>query len=129
MRYLVSVSYYTQSAGWVPVYDIRVNSKTNKVKLIYKASLTQTSGVDWKKTKLTLSTGTPNFGVAAPVLSPWYLQLYVPELYKALQGRAAGVTPMRNTIQSMNDDKKLVRSCCDSLWHSERKEGDQFSSN
>ncbi|HEY5771378.1 MAG TPA: mucoidy inhibitor MuiA family protein, partial [Chitinophagaceae bacterium] len=103
----VSVSYYTQSAGWVPVYDIRVNSKTNKVKLIYKASLTQTSGVDWKKTKLTLSTGTPNFGVAAPVLSPWYLQLYVPELYKALQGRAAGVGVMGNTIQSMNDDAKL----------------------
>lgn len=103
----VSVSYYTQSAGWVPVYDIRVNSKTNKVKLVYKASLTQTSGIDWKKTKLTLSTGTPNFGVAAPVLSPWYLQLYVPELYKSLQGRAAGVNVQRNTIQSMNDDAKL----------------------
>jgi uncharacterized protein (TIGR02231 family) len=103
----ISVSYYTQSAGWVPVYDIRVNSKTNKVKLIYKASLTQTSGVDWKKTKLTLSTGTPNFGVAAPILSPWYLQLYVPELYKALEGRAAGANAMRNTIQSMNDDKRL----------------------
>ena len=103
----ISVSYYTQSAGWVPVYDIRVNSKTNKVKLIYKASLTQTSGMDWKKTKLTLSTGTPNFGVAAPVLTPWYLQLYVPELYKALQGRAAGVGVMGNTIQSMNDENKL----------------------
>jgi len=103
----VSVSYYTQSAGWVPVYDIRVNSKTNKVKLIYKASLTQTSGVDWKKTKLTLSTGTPNFGVAAPVLSPWFLQLYVPELYKALQGKVAGVGLMGNTIQSMNDERRL----------------------
>ena len=63
--------------------------------------------MDWKKTKLTLSTGTPNFGVAAPILSPWYLQLYVPELYKALEGRAAGVNAMRNTIQSMNDDKRL----------------------
>ena len=104
----VSISYYTQHAGWVPVYDIRVNSKTNKVKLIYKASLTQTSGIDWKKTKLTLSTGTPNFGVTAPVLSPWFLQLYVPELYKSLQGRAAGINAQRNTIQSMNDDKALA---------------------
>jgi uncharacterized protein (TIGR02231 family) len=104
----VSISYYTQNAGWIPVYDIRVNSKTNKVKLIYKATLTQTSGIDWKKTKLTLSTGTPNFGVAAPVLSPWYLQLYVPELYKALQGKAAGVNVQRNTIQSMNNDNALA---------------------
>jgi len=103
----VSISYYTRNAGWVPVYDIRVNSKTNKVKLIYKASLTQTSGVDWKKAKLTLSTGTPNFGVTAPVLSPWFLQLYVPELYKDLQGRAAGINAQRNTIQSMNDDNAM----------------------
>lgn len=105
----VNLSYYTNNAGWTPVYDIRVNSKTNKVKLVYKASLTQTSGIDWKKTKLTLSTGTPTFGVTAPVLTPWYLQLYVPELYKALQGRAAGVNvnASRNMIQSMKDDKAL----------------------
>jgi uncharacterized protein (TIGR02231 family) len=75
--------------------------------LVYKASLTQTTGIDWKKTKLTLSTGTPNFGVTAPVLTPWFLQLYVPELYRSLQGRAAGVNAMRNSIQSMNDDKAL----------------------
>jgi uncharacterized protein (TIGR02231 family) len=103
----VSLSYYTTNAGWTPVYDIRVNSKTNKVKMVYKASLTQTTGIDWKKTKLTLSTGTPNFGVAAPVLSPWYLQLYVPELYKSLQGRVPGVNVNRNMIQSMNDEKAL----------------------
>ena len=103
----VSLSYYTHSAGWAPVYDIRVNSKTNKVKLVYKASLTQTTGIDWKKARLTLSTGTPNFGVAAPVLTPWFLQLYVPELYNELQGRAAGINASRNMLQSMRDDKQL----------------------
>jgi uncharacterized protein (TIGR02231 family) len=103
----VSLSYYTHNAGWTPVYDIRVNSKTNKVKLVYKASLTQTTGIDWKKTKLTLSTGTPTFGIAAPVLSPWYLQLYVPGLYNDLQRRAALGNAMRNNIQSYADDKAL----------------------
>lgn len=106
----VSLSYYTNNAGWTPLYDIRVNSKTNKVKLVYKASITQTSGIDWKKTKLTLSTGTPNFGVAAPVLTPWYLQLYVPELYRSLQGRVPGVNINRNVIQSIQDDKQLAES-------------------
>ncbi|MBK8952302.1 MAG: DUF4139 domain-containing protein [Chitinophagaceae bacterium] len=101
------MSYYTNNAGWTAVYDVRVNSKTNKVKLVYKASLTQTTGIDWKKTKLTLSTGTPNFGVAAPVLSPWYLQLYVPGLYNDLQRRAAQGNAMRNTIQSYNNDESL----------------------
>jgi uncharacterized protein (TIGR02231 family) len=103
----VALSYYTNNAGWTPMYDIRVNSKNNKVKLVYKASLTQNTGIDWKKTKLTLSTGTPSFGVAAPVLSAWYLQLYVPELYSALRGKVPAMNSARNTIQSMADDKKL----------------------
>ncbi len=103
----VELSYYTNNAGWTAMYDVRVNSKTNKVKLVYRASLTQTTGIDWKKTKLTLSTGTPNFGVAAPVLSPWYLQLYVPGLYNDLQRRAAQGNAMRNTIQSYNNDESL----------------------
>ncbi len=103
----VELSYYTTNAGWTAIYDIRVNSKTNKVKMVYKASLTQTTGIDWKKTKLTLSTGTPNFGVSAPILTPWYLQLYVPGLYTDLQRRAAQGNATRNMIQSYRDDGVL----------------------
>ncbi len=104
----VEFSYYTAHAGWTAIYDIRVNTKTNKVKMVYKASLTQTTGIDWKNTKLTLSTGTPNFGVNAPVLTPWYLQLYVPGLYTDLQKRAAQGNATRNMIQSYEDDKSLA---------------------
>lgn len=104
----VELSYYTANAGWTAIYDIRVNTKTNKVKMVYKASLTQTTGVDWKNTKLTLSTGTPNFGINAPVLTAWYLQLYVPGLYTDLQKRAAQGNATRNMIQSYEDDKTLA---------------------
>lgn len=103
----VDLSYYTTNAGWTAIYDIRVNSKTNKVKMVYKASLTQTTGIDWKNTKLTLSTGTPNFGIAAPILTPWYLQLYVPGLYTDLQRRSMQGNASRNIIQSYSDDKAL----------------------
>lgn len=96
----VDLSYYTNYAGWTAIYDVRVNSKTNKVKLVYKAMLSQTTGIDWKSTKLTLSTGTPNFGVAAPQLTPWYLQLYVPGIYSDLQKRASQGNAMRNNLQS-----------------------------
>ncbi|MBM3432711.1 MAG: DUF4139 domain-containing protein [Bacteroidetes bacterium] len=95
----IQVSYYTPQAGWTANYDLRVNSKENKMKLVYKASLTQTTGIPWKQVKLTLSTGTPNFGVEAPILAPWYLQLYVPALYKDAQARS--VNGNRNVIQSM----------------------------
>jgi len=105
----VQLSYYSNNAGWVALYDVRVNSKTNKVKMVYKASLTQTTGIDWKKTKLTLSTGTPNFGVTAPVLAPWYLQLYVPGIYTDLQRRAMNSNAARNTIQSYDDESKMAQ--------------------
>lgn len=100
------ISYYTPHAGWGAQYDVRVNSKDNKIKLVYKASLTQSTGFAWKQVMLTLSTGTPNFGVQAPVLTPWLLQLYVPELYQQMRARSANVN--RNVLESMTKEKSLA---------------------
>ncbi|HEX2627528.1 MAG TPA: DUF4139 domain-containing protein, partial [Chitinophagaceae bacterium] len=121
----VALSYYTNNAGWVPMYDVRVNSKTNKVKLVYKASVTQTSGIDWKNTKLTLSTGTPTFGAVAPVLVAWNLQLYVPGLDDALAGRSAGANNYRafNRVQSMAEKGEAVVSTGNGI---ERKTNEYF---
>jgi uncharacterized protein (TIGR02231 family) len=102
----LSMSYYTNNAGWQPIYDIRVNSKTNAIKLVYKASVIQNTGIDWAKTKLTLSTGTPNFTTTAPLLNPWYLQYYVPQLYNQLSEVVVTSAYSRNRIQSF-DDKDL----------------------
>ncbi|MCP9750419.1 DUF4139 domain-containing protein [Ferruginibacter sp. HRS2-29] len=103
----VSFSYFTKNAGWVPLYDIKVNAKTNEIKLVYKASVTQTTGIDWKQTKLTLSTSNPNLNGAAPLLTAWYLQLYQPQVYnQMLEGKVSGLA-VQNTIQSFNDDKSL----------------------
>lgn len=104
--YPVKLSYYTPHAGWTANYDLRVNSKENKLKLVYKASLTQTTGIPWKQVKLSLSTGTPIFGTAAPILTPWYLQLYVPALYQQIQSRSKNGNA--NVLQSMSESKALV---------------------
>ncbi len=107
----IALSYYTNNAGWQPIYDIRVNSKTNDIKLVYKASVTQNTGINWRDTKLTLSTGTPNFTASAPLLNAWYLQLYAPQLYNALQGRASGAQIRGiNSIQNFSDDKDMARA-------------------
>ena len=102
----IALSYYTNNAGWQPIYDIRVNSKTNAIKLVYKASVTQNTGIDWLKTKITLSTGTPNFTTTAPLLNPWYLQLYVPQLYNQLNEVVVTAygNQRRNSIQSFDED-------------------------
>jgi uncharacterized protein (TIGR02231 family) len=101
----ISLSYFTNNAGFTPSYDVRVNSKTNELKLVYKAAITQTTGIDWKQTKLTLSTSNPSWGGVAPLLTPWYLQQYIQQLY----GKASGVMiNAQNTIQSFaNNDMQL----------------------
>lgn len=93
----VSFSYFTRNAGWTPLYDVRVNAKTNEVKLVYKASLTQSTGIDWKQARLTLSTSNPNLDGVVPLLNAWYLKIYVPALYNniqnTLQGKAVNSIP------------------------------------
>lgn len=95
----IGIAYFTNNAGWTPTYDIRVNSKNNKIKLVYKASLAQTTGLNWKGVKLLLSTGTANFGGVAPLLTPMYVQLYVPEIFKAMKDQENTRFNIMNSIQ------------------------------
>ena len=82
-------NYFTRNAGWVPTYDIRVKTIDNSFKLVYKAMVSQTTGLNWSGVKLNLSTSNPNQGNTIPVLSPLYLQLYVPVLYNQVSVAAA----------------------------------------
>lgn len=74
----VNLSYVVPNAGWTPTYDLRVENLKDPVKLFYKANVYQNSGVKWDDVKITLSTGNPNEGAQAPVLSPWYLSFLQP---------------------------------------------------
>lgn len=99
-NYHFTVSYITQTAYWNPYYDLRVQSITKPLQLIYKARLVQSSGIDWKQVKLTLSTSTPNQRGNAPVLSSWFLAFSDPlvlrEAYK--QNRLQSMAPaIRNS--------------------------------
>lgn len=102
----VSFSYFTNNAGFTALYDVRVNSKTNELKLVYKAAITQSTGIDWKQTKLTLSTSNPSWGGIAPILTPWYLLQYVKPLYEKMKASVTNNYYQQNVIQSM-DDKAL----------------------
>jgi TonB-dependent SusC/RagA subfamily outer membrane receptor len=72
-KYDFIVSYITPNAFWTPYYDIRVDDIKSPLKLIYKAKITQTTGIDWRKVKLSLSTSIPNQWGNAPVLKSWFL--------------------------------------------------------
>ena len=69
-----TISYYTAGASWNPYYDINIESTDKPIKILSKAKVRQTTGLDWEKVKLTLSTATPSNGKIAPVFKAWFLR-------------------------------------------------------
>lgn len=102
-----AISYYTQNAGWVPTYDMRIKSIDNNFKLAYKALISQTTGIDWQQTKLVLSTSNPNLGTTIPVLSAWNLQLYVPQVYTTMRN-GNNAAKAYNRVQGMKAEEIAV---------------------
>lgn len=94
----LDINYITNSATWTPFYDLRAESIKDPINMMYKAQVVQNSGIDWKKAKLTLSSGNPNQNNQAPLLQAWFLRYAIPyeydndsSVYNQLQGRAAGI--------------------------------------
>jgi len=96
----LDVTYITNSASWQPFYDLRAESINSPINLMYKAKVMQNTGIDWKKVKLTLSSGNPNQNNVAPLLQAWFLQYGYAANYKAYNN-----APVTNYIQSMDDEK------------------------
>jgi Domain of unknown function (DUF4139)/TonB-dependent Receptor Plug Domain len=102
-----TVSYIAKNAYWTPFYDVRVDNIKTPMKLFYKAKIVQTTGIDWKQVKLSLSTSTPAQWGNAPVLQSWFLGYIDPvtvmdkTLQNGLQGKVSGLE-MRGE-SSLND--------------------------
>ncbi len=93
-NYNFTVSYITPNAYWTPFYDINVTDINSPMKLVYKAKMFQTTGLDWKQVKLSLSTATPSQWGNAPNLQTWFLAYVNPVNYYNNQ------LAKSNTIQS-----------------------------
>lgn len=97
----LDISYITNSASWQPFYDLRTENINAAIDLAYKAKVTQTTGIDWKKIKLTLSSSNPNQNNIAPLLQAWFLSYGKDKeledrpnasVLASLQGTAPGLT-------------------------------------
>ena len=93
-KYDFTISYIANNAFWTPYYDVRVDDIKSPMKLITKAKISQTTGIDWKQVKLSLSTSMPSQWGNAPLLNAWYLA-YINPVYKMERKLA------QNSIQSM----------------------------
>jgi TonB-dependent SusC/RagA subfamily outer membrane receptor len=95
-QYEFTISYITQNAYWTPYYDIKVDDIKNPMKITYKAKIVQTTGIDWKQVKLSLSTSSPTQYGNAPLLRSWFLSYINPVRSMDRQ--------LSNSIQSFNRD-------------------------
>ncbi len=114
----LDISYVTNTATWSPFYDLRAESIAAPINMMYKAQVIQSSGIDWKKVKLTLSSGMPNANNQAPLLQSWFLRYqnqngYLKEVeylkkdsrqnvIQSLNGRAAGIAINSSTSSISN---------------------------
>ncbi len=91
------INYISNSASWSPFYDLRADNIASPINMMYKAQVVQNTGIDWKKVKLTLSSGNPNQNNQAPILNAWWLQYGNQYAYRKDTNQA-----MRNQIQSVS---------------------------
>jgi len=80
----VDLTYIIRGSNWVPEYRISFDPEVKQVALVYNARLSQTTGEDWKRVDLTLSTAAPHAGAAPPELQPHYLGQRMSRAMKSL---------------------------------------------
>ncbi len=77
-----TITYLIPNTYWQMLYDIRASKENKIIDLFIYANIYQKTEEDWNNVKLLLSTGSPVNVVKEPLLSPWYLNVYVPYNYK-----------------------------------------------
>ena len=95
------INYLTSEASWKPFYDLRANSTGEPIEMMYKAQVIQNTGIDWKKVKLTLSSGNPNQNNQAPTVNPWFLRHQDTQLQVGL----------------WEVGQQITRSSCSRIWN------------
>jgi len=84
------ITYVTPNANWLASYDVKAINTSTPLGIVYKGAITQNTGLDWKKVKLSLSTGNPNYNITAPTLNPWFVSVYSPA-QQSLAGSSSGI--------------------------------------
>jgi uncharacterized protein (TIGR02231 family) len=101
-----NINYLSNQASWSPFYDLRADNIAAPINMMYKAQVVQNTGIDWKKVKLTLSSGNPNQNNQAPELNAWWLQYEQP--YVTADYDKMELSEVVVTSQGIRKDKKQL---------------------
>ncbi len=109
------INYLAFEASWTPFYELRAESIKEPINMLYKAQVTQNTGLDWKNVKLSLSSGNPNQNNQAPILNAWFLRFGYPNVYyqqnavkNQLQGKVAGIQIAKTEKEEAMEDSSIA---------------------
>ncbi|WP_231737953.1 DUF4139 domain-containing protein [Myroides odoratus] len=102
------INYATNQAQWVPSYDLRIDKINAPIKMMYKAQVVQTSGIDWRNVRLSLTSGKLNQNYTIPTWNTWFVQYEndrgeIRIMERMTQGDA-GVNPSYETASMSRKD-------------------------
>ena len=69
----LDVEYFTNAAGWEPLYDFRFDAVNKPLELVYNANVYQSTGEGWNDVKLSLTEGLPKQKAELPEFDRWYI--------------------------------------------------------
>ncbi|WP_010249461.1 DUF4139 domain-containing protein [Myroides injenensis] len=94
----LQIKYLTPYASWKPFYELRVDQVNSPVKIVYKADVNQSTGLDWRNVKLSLTSGIANQSNLIPKWSMWFLNYQNDNVYKELLNKSNRVSNSRKTV-------------------------------
>lgn len=97
---VVNVSYIINGAGWSPVYDADLNTKTSELSVKTQAEIFQRTGENWSGVDVTLSTLRPSQSSQLIELQPWSIDFMD---NRAMQSRGMAMPTMAVSADMMEE--------------------------
>ena len=102
-----TISYFINSAGWYPGYDVRVEDIDQPLELTYKANIYQNSGIDWENVQLSVSSAQPLSSTNIPSVQPVYLRFFQPEARQRLDDAQKMAPQAMNEMAVTQQEREL----------------------
>ena len=121
---LFSLETTTSLASWSPRYEVRMDdAASGRLDLLSKATITQETGLDWKKVSVVLGSNRPRGGMTTPVLQPWWVGLQAQKLEYAFRGGRAAPAAASRDVMGVDDAEDNSRFKLANFDDAERSEG------
>lgn len=103
---VLQLSYLVMGPRWQPVYDLRVQTETRKMTVLYNALVKQSTAEDWKHVRMKLSTARPHLGSKHADLTAWRIY-FVQRKAKSFKGFVDGASGAENMfyVDGVNTNK------------------------